>query len=83
MSRDRSFTATKSKETRILAQENTGMRYVVDKSLIPIFLAHDFSRLVAMIKPKVGIKLLSIISCQCSLVPKSLFPLSLKCYWFD
>ena len=27
-------------------------------------LAHDFSRLVAMIKPKVGVKLLSIISCQ-------------------
>ena len=26
VSRDRSFTATKGKETRILAQENTGMR---------------------------------------------------------
>ena len=41
VSRDRSFTATKSKRTRkkILAQENTGMRYVyvIDKSLIPTF----------------------------------------------
>ena len=48
----------KSKETRnkLLAQEKTkdsGMRY------IDILLVHDFSRLVAMIKPKVGINIIS------------------------
>ena len=72
MSRDRSFTATKSKET-ILAQENTedsGMR-----KLIP----HDFSMLVATYdrEPKVGInfyqlshaRIFSVLLCQNCLIP--------------
>ena len=76
VSRDRPFTATKSKETRnkILAQENTK-----DSGMIKVqslLLSHNFSRLVAMIKPKVGfklyqlshIKIFSVLLCQ-NLIP--------------